>query len=96
MIVEKREHRRSYGRRVAYINIPIKCAISDISRSGARLLLDDPKSVPDVFLLQISPDLSRWCKVIWRKSSQVAVRYVERPNTFSFESGVLVQSKSTR
>jgi hypothetical protein len=93
MILEKREHRRSYGRRVAYINVPVRCTISDISRAGARLLVDDPQSVPDVFVLQIGRDLSRWCKVVWRKSSQLAVRYVDPPSSYSFEGSAPVQPK---
>jgi hypothetical protein len=50
--------------------------------------VDNPQSVPDMFVLEIGPDLRRWCKVVWRKSSQVAVRYVDPPNTYSFEGSV--------
>jgi len=46
---ERRCYPRRYGRRKARVNISVGCTICDISRSGARLLIDQPASLPDEF-----------------------------------------------
>jgi PilZ domain len=76
---------RSYPRRdidhVVKIKIPIRGSLIDISRSGARISIDNPADLPDEFMLDIRDDLSRWCRVIWRGDNEVGVEYIETPES---------------
>ena len=55
------------------------CALMDVSQSGARLAVLAIDLVPDEFLLTFSKssDVSRRCKVIWRKDDEVGVTFVK-------------------
>ena len=55
---------------------PMPCVIADISASGARLSVDSVRDVPDEFILSLNVHLMRKCKVMWRKRTQVGVRFV--------------------
>jgi len=50
-----------------------------IFQSAARLLIDQPASLPDEFEPEIRPDLSRWCRVIRRGKTDVADEYIVGP-----------------
>ncbi|HZP76623.1 MAG TPA: PilZ domain-containing protein [Pseudolabrys sp.] len=58
---------------------PIACTLTDVSKSGARLSIDDPSALPEEFLLLLRDDLRRWCRVIWRSQTQIGVAFIERP-----------------
>ena len=60
--------------------VKIRCSLTDISRTGARLSVDDPKSLPNEFLLEIRTDLARRCRVIWRTDKHVGVEYIAADN----------------
>jgi hypothetical protein len=51
--------------------------LSDISDTGARIEIDNPKKVPDRFLLWLSANGSarRTCRVVWRKPRQIGVSF---------------------
>jgi hypothetical protein len=56
------------------------CVLSDISNTGARIDVEDSKTVPDQFMLWLSNSGSarRKCRVIWRKPHQVGVKFERR------------------
>jgi len=53
------------------------CALSDISDSGARIDIDDSKTIPNSFMLLLASNGSarRKCKVVWRKPRQIGVTF---------------------
>ena len=53
------------------------CALSDISESGARIDVDDSKTIPDRFQLFLSSNgaARRSCTVVWRKGRQIGVSF---------------------
>jgi hypothetical protein len=55
----------------------IWCEVVDISKSGAKLSTEQVTSLPDQFLLMLSTQGSarRNCRVVWRGSSEVGVRF---------------------
>jgi hypothetical protein len=55
------------------------CQISDISESGARLVLDADGDLPDrfVLLLTANGDAQRRCRVVWRRESDVGVAFID-------------------
>jgi hypothetical protein len=55
----------------------IKCVLLDISRDGAKLTSERP--LTDKFYVMLRPDLKRWCKVIWRRRTQVGVKFIPDP-----------------
>jgi hypothetical protein len=75
------EEHRKYLRRdinhTALIKFP--CTVLDVSRSGARLSIDDPNALPNEFILELKTDLIRWCRVVWRRNKEVGVEYILRP-----------------
>ena len=56
------------------------CALSDISDTGARIDVEDSKTVPDNFLLLLSGNgkAKRKCSVVWRKPRQIGVKFEHR------------------
>jgi hypothetical protein len=58
-------------------NCSMGCQILDLSDKGARLMPADIILCPKEFLLKIQNGEPRHCVIVWRKSSQIGVRYVE-------------------
>jgi hypothetical protein len=54
------------------------CRMLDISASGARLQVEEPKKLPDHFLLVLSHTgrLYRECAVVWRSEKFVGVEFL--------------------
>jgi PilZ domain len=61
------------------ISIPVVGRLSDISRSGARLSVDDAGALPDEFMVALNPELHRWCRVVWRNDHEVGVAFKGTP-----------------
>ncbi len=59
---------------------PRPCTMSDVSHSGARLVLDADTELPDRFLLLLSANggARRRCRVIWRAGVTVGVQFANR------------------
>ncbi len=58
----------------------IPCTVRDLSDTGARLRADGSINAPDTFLLIIELDgIEADCKVVWRKSPDLAVTFVSPP-----------------
>ena len=81
MRAEKRKSQRRSLRREIYIQVPIKCTLSDVSVTGARLLVGNPSDVPTTFIIEIKPSLYRWCREVWRDDNEIGVEFISRPET---------------
>lgn len=53
----------------------MRCFISDLSKTGARLRPADADAVPDRFLLQLEHDLSLVCDVKFRSADELGVSF---------------------
>jgi hypothetical protein len=81
---ELRKHRRvelNYGARVLGLRADLicDCAIVDVSQGGARIAVLAADMVPDEFLLAFSAssDVSRRCRVAWRRDEEVGVIFLK-------------------
>jgi hypothetical protein len=54
-----------------------RCMILDISQGGARLQVDNPSQVPQIFRLILSPGAraTRRCHVRWRSATEIGVQF---------------------
>lgn len=84
-MAESRNDRRQifhYNARIATRpNMPqIKCRITDVSKGGAHLVLENDVPLPAEFLLLFTPNgwPRRTCNVAWRKGVDVGVKFIER------------------
>lgn len=62
---------------------PLRCKLSDISATGARIECDDPHSSPQEFLIFLNERLPRWCKVMWRSENEIGILFVEMPKSLT-------------
>ena len=83
-----RKHRRvelDYMARVLTVTAePVcDCALIDVSQGGARIAVLAADMIPDEFLLRFSAtsDVSRRCKVAWRKDDEIGVVFVKAVDT---------------
>ena len=53
----------------------VACVVSDISQTGAKILIDPAVQLPPEFTLLLSQNVKRHCRVIWRTEKQVGVRF---------------------
>jgi hypothetical protein len=53
------------------------CQISDISETGARLVLENVSDLPDQFMLLLTPngEARRRCRVVWRDGAAIGVAF---------------------
>ncbi len=49
--------------------------VSDISQTGAKILIDSTVQLPPEFTLLLSHNVKRQCQIIWRTDQQVGVRF---------------------
>ena len=57
------------------------CIVNDLSNGGAKITGVRPVTIPDDFLLLISPHSAlRSCHVAWRSKEAVGVRFTDRSN----------------
>jgi c-di-GMP-binding flagellar brake protein YcgR len=82
MTSENRIYPRREINRPANMLIPFRCTLADISRGGARLLLDDVAALPDELVIELRPGLVRWCQIVRREANQVAVKFIEPPKNY--------------
>ena len=81
MVREKRVARRQPLRYTAWValtaNQRLGCVVSDVSNTGARIDVQDSKAIPDHFVLMLSSNgaARRFCRVMWRKPTQVGVKF---------------------
>jgi hypothetical protein len=54
----------------------IDCTVRNVSPAGAALNVESPLYIPDRFTLIVpSDDISRPCRVIWRKERRIGVTF---------------------
>jgi hypothetical protein len=79
---EAREERRRTRRRRLFkgatislngLHTAIDCVIRDLSDAGARLGVENPVGVPDVFYLVVRGELVRKSRVVWRSARMIGV-----------------------
>ena len=81
MLKEKRKTQRQSARYVAWVPLTggqrHVCVVSDATDSGARIDLQDASILPDSFVLMLTINgaARRYCRVIWRKPTQVGVKF---------------------
>jgi hypothetical protein len=81
MIKEKRKARRQPLRYTAWVALTAEqrhgCVVSDVSDTGARIDVQDSKILPDYFVLMLTSNgaARRYCRVMWRKPTQVGVKF---------------------
>jgi hypothetical protein len=58
---------------------PLRCAISDISESGARVVLAQDTELPELFMLLLTTSgvARRVCRVVWRTGLTVGIEFPE-------------------
>ena len=76
MAVSTRKDERADLRKIAHIETMTPCVVADISKSGARLIVDEAAQLPDKFVIVLRNDLRRWCQVKWRKADRVGVQFI--------------------
>ncbi len=57
--------------------------MSDVSESGARMSFVYPEAAPQEFLLLLSVDLLRWCRVMWRSQREIGVAFIDPPKSLT-------------
>ncbi len=59
---------------------PIRCSISDISESRARLAIERDDELPETFMLLLTAngDARRHCRVVWRTSLTLDVEFPDQ------------------
>jgi hypothetical protein len=72
-------HRRSVAT-LAHVEIWEPCVVLDVSETGARLNLGDTQALPEQFVIALTPDLRRWCRVKWRKNEELGVEFIAAPD----------------
>jgi hypothetical protein len=81
MIKEKRQARRQPLRYTAWVALTADqrhgCVVSDVSDTGACIDVQDSTTIPDHFVLMLSSNgaARRFCRVMWRKPTQVGVKF---------------------
>ena len=61
------------------------CVISNLSNGGARITGIAPETLPETFMLRITPRAHRakQCRVVWRTKDALGVQFAEEPNEIS-------------
>jgi hypothetical protein len=76
----KRKHRRVAIRRQAFVYIDpdgdgLECMLEDISEGGVCLNVNDVP-VGNIFVLQLSPQVRRLCRVQWRAGDRLGASFI--------------------
>jgi hypothetical protein len=85
MIKEKRKTQRQPARFTAWVALTggqrHGCVVTGATDSGARIDVQDSKILPDSFVLMLTINgaARRYCRVIWRKPTQVGVKFEGSP-----------------
>lgn len=55
-----------------------ECTVWDESKTGARLMVDAPETIPDTFHIYMTLNFSsrRQCRVVWRSDKQIGVEFL--------------------
>lgn len=83
LVVKPREQRKSVRVKIqcraalktAAAAPQLDCVVSDISQTGAKIIVDSAAQLPAEFTLLLSHNVKRQCEVVWRSDKQVGVRF---------------------
>ena len=65
------------------------CTVSNFSNGGAKIIGLEPSTVPDEFILRISPHgHDHRCRVAWRSKDGLGVEFIDRPKVLTSRSWV--------
>lgn len=81
---------------VAYNNhfCTLPCMVRDLSATGAHLRLEGSVSAPDGFDLIVESDgLEATCEVVWRKDSDLGVRFIGAPRQVAVKKAQIVNAR---
>jgi hypothetical protein len=53
----------------------VDCVVRNISETGAALEVESPVGIPENFVLSRGDEISRPCRVVWRKATRIGVRF---------------------
>ncbi len=54
----------------------IDCTVRNLSEAGAALSVESQVGIPTEFkLVVVSDQLSRMCRVVWRKENRIGIRF---------------------
>jgi hypothetical protein len=54
------------------------CVVSNFSDGGAKIVVIEPKAVPNEFILRISPHgRAHLCHVVWRSKDGLGVQFID-------------------
>ena len=76
----KASRRRSLkGAQITFrgLRAAIDCTIRDYSETGARLVVASPIGIPEKFDLVQLGARTRFCRVVWCKSTQIGVEFLD-------------------
>jgi PilZ domain len=59
-------------------NLARPCILSNFSNGGAEITGVRANTIPDEFMLQITRDDGRKCRVLWRTNDTLGVEFTER------------------
>lgn len=80
---EKRKDHRQTLKYPARLDVggeaQIQCLLTDVSATGARLIVEFPDKVPEHCALLLAPEhlVQRQCKVVWRDGNQIGVEFIK-------------------
>lgn len=74
----------------------ITCALSDVSRSGARIYVSDPAALPDEFEIVLKDDIRKWCRVMRRLDKHVGVKFIARSDTAPQAPSIVPESAASQ
>jgi PilZ domain len=59
----------------------IQCLLTDVSASGARVIVESPDKIPERFTLLLAAEhgTQRRCKVKWREENQLGLVFIKPP-----------------
>lgn len=80
MSADLRKHLRRPLDIRAYVETLTEVSVTDVSETGAKLIVKDPDSLPDEFLIRLRPDLKKWCRVRWRDAGEVGIEFIAPPD----------------
>ena len=56
----------------------LACRLADVSQTGARVAIDYSGVLPKEFMLVLSAETRRWCRMVWRADREIGVHFVSR------------------
>jgi hypothetical protein len=58
--------------------LALQCVVSNFSNGGAKIVAIEPQTIPNEFMLRISPHgRPHRCQVVWRSKDALGVQFVE-------------------